>query len=114
MSDITPIGTVTLYFDDTDKFVSGTFAPEAMEVNADELITRMAFVDNKATESDMKCQAELILGSWWARMNRVELADRENYEVKTETVNCTRDYKTGSVRTWAIKFTLVKKQTNEK
>jgi hypothetical protein len=114
MNDITPIGAVTMYFDENGNFQSGNFMPETMQINSGDLIDRISFVDSHAKEGTMKAQAELILGSWWARMNRIELADRDEYDIKSETLECIRYPDTDIAKKWTLHFSLVKKQTDEK
>lgn len=102
----TTIGVATITYDDTGRPVSSEFVPEKYiddhwKGASDALLTTPAVDD--ATQA--KAQAEMILASWFAHLNEIELADREVATIESEVTQCDR-WPNGKPRLCAIRFYL--------
>lgn len=90
------VGIITLYFDEDGRYTSGNFVPEEMKIDSASLHERLPFVDG-VSQTSMSKSVEVIVSSWFQRMNDMELADRDKYELTTEVVKC-EEWPSGSVR----------------
>lgn len=110
MKDNTPIGTVVLYYNEDSTVQTSVFTPDAITSSDDELADRMQSINAASDEKAIREQAEFMVSAWFARLNRIELADRDRYEIITDTVSCERWKRTGTTRKCTLHFTLKKKE----
>lgn len=104
----TNIGVATLMYDKTGKVTAASFAPAALFDKID--LNQLAQIKPDGSGDDevsMTRNAELVLSSWFTRMNEIELADRDQFKISTEVLSCER-YKTGEVMIFMASFSFEK------
>lgn len=109
MNNEIEIGTVQLYYDNVGSLLSATFEAAPIDMDKDELIDRLKFTDGTSEEA-IRSQTEAILAAWFTRTNRIELADRDNYEIAIETVECERRETDNSIQRCALRIALKEKK----
>jgi hypothetical protein len=57
----------------------------------------------QGTAEEIKNNAELVMASWYSKMNEIELADRNQYEIKGEIIRCDK-YPDGAVMQCEVRF----------
>lgn len=105
MNNEIEIGTVDLYYDEKGSFVSATFKAEPLDTDKDALLDRLKFTDG-TSEDAIQSQAQVILAAWFSRMNHIELADREKYQIVTEVVECSRRSNDWTIQRCTLRFIL--------
>lgn len=85
----THIGTATITYDESGRPGSSQFVPEKYiddhwKGASDALLTSPAIEDAEQA----KKHAEVILASWFAHINEIELADREVATIESEVTQC--------------------------
>lgn len=97
------IGIVTVNYDSEGTVISATFKP-TMEIEFDnDLLEQLRNTKSPTEPETVQQNAELALGAWFSKVNEIELADRELYDLVTEVVYCDK-HDNGNVATCAIRF----------
>ncbi len=100
----TEIGTVTMQYSETGKLVSAIFKPTLKIELSDEVKSNLEKNISKPEESDiLKFNADFVLGTFFAKMTEIELADREKQEIVSEVVTCTK-YPSEQTRLCVLKY----------
>lgn len=108
MNNSQPIGIVTMEYDEQGAVTSATFVPTMKVVLDDNLIRQL----QSLTASDalaLQNNADLVMSAWFAKTNEIELADREEWTIKSRVVECITYPENGKVKKCAIEYTFVKK-----
>lgn len=99
------IGTVRVEYNTQGTIESAVFNPQIkinlLEDKGD--LGRQMLSIKGNTQEVFKKNADLVLGAWFAKMNEIELADRDRYEVASAIVECEK-YLDGSVKTCALEY----------
>ncbi len=105
------IGVATISYDEQGNPTSQTFKPGENIEPDDNLLNQLKQIPT-ATDSELvKQNADLVLAGWWSKMNEAELADRDEFKIYSEIVECLK-YDNGSVKSCSIEYTF-KKRTDE-
>lgn len=85
------IGTAKIRYNKDGTVASAKFTP-AMKIEIEKnLMNDVArTVNQPANEIQLKNQADTILASWFDQVNKIELADREKYEIVSNIVLCNK------------------------
>lgn len=102
------IGIVDIRYNAEGKVTDGTFTPTLRAAVDKKLINQLFSIEKPADEAALRANSELILADWFTRLNDIELADRELYEVKGEVLGCDK-YPDGRVQHCRIVFNFVKR-----
>lgn len=106
------IGVVTMKYAQDGSSLDSYFKP-TMKVHIAENIAKalaVSMVERSLTPNDptiVKEKADLVLASFFSKMTEIELAERDEYEIKSEIVNCTK-WPNGNVRLCQIQYSFVK------
>lgn len=105
----TEIGVVTTNYDEQGKLISANFKP-TMQVELSDSVKRM--LDQALQKDDnvesLKRNSDFVLGSFFSKMTEIELADREDYEIVSEILDC-HTYENGKVKFCRIKYLFAKR-----
>lgn len=97
------IGRVVLKYNEEGKVVETHFEP-TMRIQADQtLLNQLETIKADKDDKIVKANADLVFANWFNKMNEIELADREKYEVASEITECKKDTK-GLVRVCSIRY----------
>jgi hypothetical protein len=93
------IGTVIVNYDQEgnvlEKFTA--FVP-TMNIPVDkELGKQLIKLKQENNETILKDNSDLILASWFSKMNEIELADRNSFKIESMIVSCDK-YSNGKIR----------------
>lgn len=102
------IGTTTIEYDESGTPTSTKFEPQLQVQLNDDLRQQLMSVKGTEGSARIKEQSELVLGAWFAGVSEIELADREEFEVASEVVECEK-YDGGGVRKCVMRFSLRKR-----
>ena len=97
------IGIATIEYDRVGSVTKGTFDPDKDFGNVD--IKQLLSIKASKDVDVVKRNAETVLASWFSKINEVELADRDQYEVASEVLDC-KKYVDGKVKKCSIQFYL--------
>lgn len=101
---IMQIGKAIFNFNEQGKQVSAYFMP-TMRVNVN--VSLLENISTGQSSEIIKKNAEVALASWFAKMNEIELADRDEWKIESVVDTCT-NYSSGGVRMCVVAFNLVK------
>lgn len=95
------IGIATINYDQQGNVLEAYFNPTPKFEKID--ASQLKSVKSSKEAEVIKYNAEMILASYFSRMNEIELADRDKYEIGSEILICTK-YDNGNVRSCSIQF----------
>lgn len=98
------IGIVTLYYNEDGSFKTADFRPTMKITIHSELMNELFSIETQKGEDIVKEQANSVFATWFQRMNDIELADREKYEIATEMVAPCERYENGVVSKCEMRF----------
>lgn len=102
------IGIATIEYSKGGEIASASFSP-TMNFRADEeLLSRLDFAPHASNEILLKEHADRVFSAWFNKMNEIELADREEYEIVSEIVECLK-FESQEIKKCVIKFTFKKR-----
>lgn len=97
------IGTVGITYDKQGTATKAEFNP-TVGFNLDtNVIKQLASIKQQDPEI-LKQNAGFVMAAWFSKLNDIELADRDKYEIATEIVSCDR-YSDGKIKMCRIRFT---------
>lgn len=96
------IGKAVIEYDTTGKIKSATFEPDVKIDLALTFGTQLQELDGPTPEA-LKESADRVLSAWFSKMNEIELADRDHYEIASEIVSCDK-YPNGSVEKCVLEY----------
>ena len=100
---IVEIGEVELFYNEDGKVTKSSFTP-TMKINLDEnLINQLHSIESNKNSEVIKHNAEIMLASFFSKINEIELADRDYYHIESEVMKCDK-YPTGIAKYCKIKF----------
>lgn len=105
--DNVEIGIVNIHYNEDGDVLSAVFTP-TMVVPFDKRVL-MQLQSVKASKDDglLKENADMVLAAWFAKMNEIELADRDDYEVASEILKCIK-HQNGMAKECVIKYSFQK------
>lgn len=110
MSQTTPdirIGQAVILFNEEGKAVGSMFTPEGIKINNLAMFAEvgevLAPVEGNKGQENIRKAAETVFAAWFNKMNEIELADREKFEIVTEVLKC-EEYSPGKVKSCTIAF----------
>ena len=110
------IGVTTLFFTEQGEAAVATFTPERMELSdlsiRQQIRRLFAPVEGNKGPEAVKSAAELVFAAWFNKMNEIELADREKYEIVSEVIEC-KEYSPGKVKSCTIAFIFRERKEQE-
>ncbi len=98
------IGIVTLYYNEDGSFKTADFIPTMQITVTSELMNELFNVETQKGEDVVKEQANNVFATWFQRMNEIELADREKYEIATELAAPCERYDNGVISKCSMRF----------
>ena len=102
----TPIATVKIVYDKFGKLESYSLTPQlTFEVDPNAIINLQETLSESKEAEVLKQNADNVLASFFAKVNEVELADREKFQVVSEVIECVRN-NFNKVRVCVIKYSL--------
>jgi len=105
------VGIVTISYLKDGRVESANFVP-TMNIKADKnVINNLKKVENSADTESLVHNAQSVFALWFNKANEIEEADRFEYEIASETIECEK-YEDGKVKKCVIKFTYQTINTN--
>ena len=104
MSDF-KIGVVTIGFNEEGKATEASFKPESEVVFDHNLLAQLRDVPCSKDADNIKANAELVLAAWITKVDEITLADREEYQIVSNSVECVT-FPGGKIKKCSIQFTL--------
>lgn len=103
------IGRATIQYDEQGNVTLAYFEP-TMKIGLDANIATelKKLVDSTQIET-VKENADTVMASWFAKMNQIELSDREEYDIVSKVVKCEK-WDSGKVKMCVIEYTFQKLQ----
>lgn len=103
------IGIADISYRQDSTVESAHFSPTIkIELNETELTDGLFGLKNKTAE-EVKNTSELVMASWFNKMNEIELADRNTHEIKGEIMYC-EEYTDKKVKRCMIKFFFIERE----
>lgn len=102
------VGITSLYYNEDGTLSSGFFTPFGFDLNGDQILERMKFIDAGQSGDELANHAKVVLAGFFSRANEIELADREKYEILPTVIECQK-WPSGTVKKCVIRFTLKSK-----
>lgn len=103
------IGIVTIDYNTEGAITHYRFSP-LLELTPDkEVMHQLQFVQPSADIDIVKQSADTILAAWFSKVTTIELADREDYEVRSSIIECDK-HDNGLVKRCRIRYRFVKRQ----
>lgn len=99
----TKIGRATIEYNEVGKVIGASFTPTMNIILEPNVLMQMGKVKDVKDVDVIKSNAELALASWFSKNNEIELADRDHYEIASETVEC-ETHQNGNVKKCVIEF----------
>lgn len=96
------IGEAKLRYNAEGKIESATFFPVAAFMIPHETLMELS---NSQDEESIKTNANMVLASYFSKINDIELGDRDQVEIKTKIINCNK-HTNGLISTCTLEFTL--------
>lgn len=105
MKDETIIGQVTISYTETGVPSFAGFKPiMEIKLSGGELLEKLSeFQHDKNSREHVEESASLVFATWFNKMNEIELADREKFEIVARTIDC-QTYLKGNVKLCVINF----------
>lgn len=102
------IGIVDIDYSSKGEVKNASFRP-TLKVKADATLKKQLLnLQSSSDSAVIKSNAELMFASWFSKINEIELADRDEYEIHSDMVTCLR-YKSGMVKKCVMKFSFRRK-----
>lgn len=97
------IGIAEIVYSEDGKVLRAFFTPTMRIGNVAEQLMKI----RHGNAAQIRQDAEIVLSSWFNKMNEIELADRSEYEISSEVLSCTQ-YPDGGTKRCKIEFTFKK------
>lgn len=97
------IGIATLRYDKTGEATHASFESTMLLDFDKDLLKQLERVPDSEDAEAIKQNADLVFAGYFSKLNEIELADREQYEVISEIVNCLK-YENGKAKECTIRF----------
>lgn len=104
------IGEAKLRYNDKGEIESATFFPIAAFMVPHETLMELS---NNQDEESIKANANMVLASYFSKINDIELGDRDQVEIKTKIINCNK-HANGLISHCTLQFTLENLLLNDK
>ena len=95
------IGIATVNYDEAGNVVSANFEPKLKVENVD--VKQLLSIKADPDVDVVKHNAEMVMASWFTKINDIELADRDDYNIVSEVLRCER-YDNDKIKTCSIAF----------
>src|SRR5690242_12136542 len=96
------IGFVTVAYNEIGKVTMSRFEPTIKVELTETQLGQLTILKGSDDQKTMEENAQFVFASWFNSMNEIELADRDQYEIVTETIRCDR-YPSGSIKTCVMR-----------
>ena len=103
------IGIATVNYDENGYPISQSFVPGTNVNPDDELLNQLKQIPVTDNSEVTKENADMILAGWWAKMNEIELADREEYKIYSNVINCVK-YPNDLIKECSIEYIYKKRE----
>lgn len=109
MNNKMEIGTANISYDENGKATSVLFVPsDTLNVIDDPaLLKELKTIPCSENSEDIRENAQLAMGAWWAKLNEIELADRNEWRMDTDVIECVK-WPNGRVQMCSIRFVFQK------
>ena len=103
------IGKVTILYDKLGGVIATSFLPSETKFNATTLVEKLRLSTDgvNSNEDQLKSLSDATFAAWFNSMNEIELADRDQYEVVGEKIECKR-FPNGKIEKCIIEYSLQK------
>ena len=105
---IIKIGIVSMDYDESGKLFKAEFQPANFKIDVDDngrLMQSMFKVQSNSDINIIRLKSDIVLSSWFANINEIELSDRFEKEMKSEVVDCVKQ-ENGMVKHCSILYFL--------
>lgn len=105
------IGTVTITYSANGTIInSETYFTPSMQVSVSQenLLNEFMKITEKTDSEILKQNADLVIASWFSKMNEIELDERPGNGISSELIRCEK-YSTGQIRKCVIRYNYSKK-----
>ncbi len=75
------IGVVSVLYSPTWNVLDASFEPTMKHELDEKCLTQLKSISSDKDKDVIKSNAELVFASWFEKMNEIELADREKFEI---------------------------------
>lgn len=104
MKDMQPIGIVTIEYDENGRIEKARFDP-SMTVEADDrLLKQLEVLEDEEEEIELQSRADLIMASWFTKINEIELADLNEWVIVSEVALCEKYVFSGKIRKCVLNY----------
>lgn len=103
MNNDVEIGKTVIEYGEDGKVKTAKFEPVITVTADDNLLAQFKAVDSNGDLETLKNNAELVFAAWFSQLSNIELADREQYGIVSEIVNC-EYYEPGRIKSCCIKM----------
>lgn len=97
------IGIAILNYDRKGKLISGLFTPTLAVEVPDLFKETMETITATTTPDLLKTHSDMVFAGFFVKMNEIELADREDFDVVSEVIECEK-WNNGIIRKCIIKY----------
>jgi hypothetical protein len=97
------IGTATIRYNEQGKPTTTGFISNMNLLFTPQLTAQLRSLDGKKDTEQLKKDADLLLGAYFNKIDEVWMANRDEYEIASEIVNCEK-YDNGNTKTFSIKY----------
>lgn len=103
------IGIATITYDSGGTVIREltNFVPTLKISITEELNRQFAKVKSEKDEINLKKNSDIVLATWFSKMNEIELADRDKFQIKSEIIKCER-YANQRIKQCVIRYTFEK------
>lgn len=100
------IGIATITYDNGGRVIKEltNFVPTLKISITDELNKQFAQIRSEKDEINLKKNSDIVLATWFSKMNEIELADRDKFEIKSEIIKCEK-YANERIKQCVIRYT---------
>ncbi len=97
------IGVVRISYDKHGVVTEASFNP-TMKINLEpKVLLQLSAIKGSEDHEAIHSNAAMVMATWFNKMNEIELADRNKYEIVSELFHCEK-YSDGKVKECAIYF----------
>lgn len=98
------IGTVEIEYSEKGEVKAASFHPVPAILFDSPVTSQLMALNHPAGPHQLKNNSDLILAAWFTKMNEIELADRDRYDINSEIVGCDK-HPNGSIKKCTLKYT---------
>ena len=96
------IGTSKIIYNENGEVLSSVFLSE-LHLTSKDLLPKLKNIKAGKSAVKVKQQADVIIATWFSKMNEIELSDPAEYTVTSKIVEC-KNYPDGTIKKCVLEF----------